>query len=59
MRVSDKQVLQMYEILVASLGIVNSMAFSREDRRKLAETILNQQDEKIKKLSPSINHKNE
>lgn len=39
-----KQVLMLYEIVTASLPIANNLAFSREDRRKLVEEIMNQQD---------------
>ncbi len=44
MRVTQKQLLMLYEIAMASIAIVNPMAFSQETRKKLVNEILNQQD---------------
>lgn len=37
----------MYQILIATLPIVNAFGFDKETRRKLANEILNQQDNGI------------
>ena len=50
MKISQKQLLMLYDILIASLSIVNPLAFDQETRRKLAEDILNQQDTTIIKV---------
>ena len=38
--------MMLYQVLISSLNIVNTMAFDRETRRKLAEDILEQQEDK-------------
>lgn len=47
MKISQKQLVMLYEIAVATLPIVGPLAFDREERRKLVEEIVNQQDRKL------------
>jgi len=48
MKVSQKQILMLYQIVLESCAIVNSLGFSQEDRQNLVNEILNQQDKEIK-----------
>lgn len=47
MKITQKQLLMLYEIAMASCPIVNSMAFDQETRKKLVNEILNQQSSEI------------
>lgn len=52
MKITQKQLVMLYEIAVASASIVNPIAFDQETRQKLLNDILNQQDnENIVELS--------
>ena len=44
MKITEQQLLMLYEIVVAGLGIIGTQAFSQEERQKLINKILNQQD---------------
>lgn len=45
MKITQKQLLMLYEIAVATSGIVNPLAFDQKTRKKLLNQILNQQDD--------------
>lgn len=47
MKITQKQLLMLFEIVVNSAQMVNPMAFSQEDRKKLVNEIINQQDNEI------------
>lgn len=55
MKVTEKQLQMMYQILIASLPIMNGVAYSQEEREKLANAILNQQDNENLIDFPSVN----
>lgn len=44
MKLTEKQAMMLYQIAIASMNIVNDLAFSQDDRKKLLNDILNQQD---------------
>ena len=44
MKITQKQLIMLYQILIGSCPIVNDMVFSQAQRQKLADDILNQQD---------------
>jgi hypothetical protein len=48
MKISNKQILMLYQIVLATCPIVSDIAFSQKDRIKLVEKILNQQDDELK-----------
>ncbi len=54
MKLSQKQAMMLYEIVLASLPIVDSnsfsLAFDRDVRAKLVNEILNQQDTELVEL---------
>ena len=47
MKVTEKQIHQLVEIVVDSLRISSDIAFSREDRKTLVQDILNQQSDEL------------
>lgn len=51
MIICEKQIMQLIQILVDSIPIIGASSpfnFSQEQRRKLADDILNQQSEELK-----------
>jgi len=46
MKITQKQLLMLYEIVVASASMANPLGFDQETRQKLVNDILNQQDDK-------------
>jgi len=57
MKISKYQLMQLYQIAVASLAICNSMAFTQEARQKLVDDILNQQDSRLVEITDESNPK--
>ncbi len=43
MKITQKQLLMLYDVLIGSLAIVNPLGYDQETRRKLASSIINQQ----------------
>lgn len=54
MKISNKQLMMLVDILKASLPLVDSssftLAYSQEQRVKLANQIINQQSKKLKEI---------
>lgn len=50
MRITEKQIWQLYQIAYESVRYNIPIAFSQEDRKELVESILNQQETDIKEI---------
>jgi hypothetical protein len=47
MKITKKQIMMLYQLAVATLSILSPLAFTKEERQKLVDEILNQQDESL------------